>query len=68
MLSFAFSAQPMLDISFDGSKPKELKIDAAPGGRGKPNAGLSVSRYFAAVLKPGRPPVFNKLVTCEGNT
>jgi hypothetical protein len=63
----SFKAHLTLDTTLEGSKPRELKIDAAPGGSGKPNAGPSVSRYLAAVLKPGRPPVFNKLVTCGGN-
>jgi hypothetical protein len=67
MASLSFSAHLTLDITLDGSKPKELKIDAAPGGSGKPNAGARVSRYFVAVLKPGRPPVCNNLVTCGGN-
>ena len=67
MLSLSFNAHLTLEITLEGSRPRELKIDAAPGGNGKPSAGARVSRYLVAVLKPGRPPVFNRFVTCGGN-
>lgn len=67
MLSLSFNAHFTFEITLEGSKPKELKNVAAPGGSGKPSAGPSASRYFVAVLNPERPPVFNRFVTYGGN-
>src|SRR5215218_5984899 len=48
-------------------RPKADNICEAPGGIGRPKAGLRVSRYLETVLRPGIPAFFAISVTCVGN-